>query len=609
MRALVTDIAGPVGRRIAERLVAAGWQVTGVESREGISPPEGVKTRSWPRKPGAFGRGLDGVALVVAAELATPGARPEEEAGRIAGLIGAAANAGVGRLVALNSAAVYAPEALQSGTVAEGGPFAARQTAGPLARAAMALERAVAHASGKMGCVVLRTLPALARDCPQARALIGDMWRTGRPPEGRARFQGIDADDLAEAVLRAARTPAAVGRALNVAGPIAVTAESAAAEVRRLGLMLVDDTETGIRPRPPYPPVPPVLDTGLAAALIGAQPSKRIWVSFAELLQDLIRLDRESGRLPPVRSGLPPALAAIEAGRRPLEGQVAVVTEAAAPAAAELVGLLLRLGARVSVIAREGEAAALTARYPGFAESGALTVHAGDMALMRDVRRLAAALCAAHNRVDMLFATAARLYESRAETDEGNERSLAANLLGPFLLVNLLADALLAAPQPRAVTVISDVYADAPVDLRDLQGRVVYAPGPALGRAHAGLAMCASVLAELAAEGGLSVTNFLPRPERSETWRLPPLPEGDGLVGAQEAQRRETLRNRMVMQMTSPRDVASRIADLALAPASGGGPARFLGFDGPVPPAPHVQDRAAAAELWNLCRRLAGLGG
>ncbi len=607
MRALVTDITGPVGRRVAGRLVAAGWHVTGVQSRERADPvPEGVQTRGWPRKPGAFGHSLSGLSLAVVAEMASPVEAPELVAERIAGLIGAAAKAGVDRLIALNSAAVYAPDAMRAGTVTEAGPFASRETADPLTRAAMRLERAVAEASGEIDCTVLRTLPTLARDCPQAHTLIGDMWRTGRPPEGPSRYQGIDADDLADAVILAARAPAAAGRAMNIAGPIAVTAEAAAAEIRRLGLMLVDDTETGIRVRPPYPQVPPVLATGLAASLIGAHPSKRIWVSFAEVLQELIRHDRASGRLPPVRTGLPPALAAIEAGRTPLEGQVAVVTEAETPAAVHLVGLLLRLGARVSVVARKGEA--LERCYPSFAESGALTMLAGDMALTRDVRALAARLCAEHERIDLLFNTAVRLYESRAETDEGNECCLAANLLGPFLLINLLADALRAAPQPRVLTVISDIYADSPVDLQDLQGRVVYAPVTALGRAHAGLAMCASVLAELGAAGGLSVTTFVPRPERSETWRLPPLPEGDDLVGAQELQRRETLRNRTIMQMTSPRDVASHIADLALGPASGGQAGGFLGFDGPATPAPHVQDRAAATELWTFCRSLTGLG-
>ena len=609
--AFVSDVCGPVGRRIAERLLSEGYQVAGVDGRAGAMPaPDGVAIREWPKKPGAFGHTLNGVSLVVIPDLAAlpPDADPDEQASRIAGLINAAAKKGVERLVLINSAAVYAPEALQAGQVTEAAPVVGQNTEDPLARAAIAIERAAAEAHGDMGCVVLRSLPALARDCPAAQTMIGEMWRTGRPlAGGGAQMQGIDADELAELTMAATRTPAAVGQAINVAGPIAVAAESAAAESRRLGMMLVDDTDTSIRVRPEYPVMAPILQTSKAAALLRVKPRKRIWVSLAEVLQTLIRQDRASGKLPAVRSSLPPALTAIEAGKTPLEGSIAVVTDTSTAANEHLVSLLLRLGANVSAIARADEdAAALRARFGPFLKSGALTILTGDMALMQDVRDMAGALAKTHDRIDLLYNTMARLHDTREDTEEGQERTFAANLLGPFLLTNLLAELIQAAPQPRIFNVISDIYADAPVDLQDLQGKIMYAPAPALGRAHAGQVLCASVLAELGQGSAMKVICVSPRPERSETWRLPPLTAGDEMIGAQEMQRRESIRSRMVMQMTSPRDVANHLADLAVLPDPGG---PFLTFDGPAEPVGHVRDRNLAGALWNACRSLAGLDG
>lgn len=49
---------------------------------------------------------------------------------------------------------------------------------------------------------------------------------------------------------------------VDEAGPVAVGADSAAAEIRRLGQMLMDDTDSSIRVRPVYPPVPPVWPRG-----------------------------------------------------------------------------------------------------------------------------------------------------------------------------------------------------------------------------------------------------------------------------------------------------------------------------------------------------------
>ncbi|MBK1635020.1 NAD-dependent epimerase/dehydratase family protein [Rhodovulum adriaticum] len=606
MRALISDVCGPLGKRVAERLLAAGYEVTGLASpEEADRAPEGVRTGPWPKTPGRFGRRLARVSLVVIPDFATPPEEPEQAAADIAGLIAAADKAGVARIVLVNSAAVYDPVALQSATVDENGPFVSAQTADPLARAAIALERALSDLSEDAQATVLRCLPVLSRDCPAARAAIRDMWRTGQPQAGLGRLHPVDVDELADMVLAAAERPGAAGLAFNLAGPVAVGADSAAAECQRLGKMLLDDTDTTIRVRPVYPEVPPVLNTARAVQVLGFRPRKRVWVNFAEILQEVIRRDRDGGLLPPVRSSLPPALTAVEAGQTPLAGKHVVVTEAATPATRELVSLLLRLGAHLHVVTRPEDAAALQARFGDFEKAGKLDLLHGDIALMGDVRRIAGQLCQTPGQIDLLFNTVLRLHDTREETAEGHERSVAANLLGQLLLTDLLAGPLQAAQDALVVNVVNNSYADCPVDPDDLESRIVYAPLMAMGRAQAALMMCGFVLSGMTEGSGIRVATLVPRAERSETWRLPPLSQDNEMLGAQERQRRETLRNRAVMQMTSPRDVASHIADLAVQGPEVVRNGGFFVMEGQDNPVPHVLDQEIAERLWQRCLALA----
>jgi NAD(P)-dependent dehydrogenase (short-subunit alcohol dehydrogenase family) len=143
-----------------------------------------------------------------------------------------------------------------------------------------------------------------------------------------------------------------------------------------------------------------------------------------------------------------------------LDGKVVLVTGASSGLGRAAAEGFEALGARVLDVVRDASRA-----RPG------ADVRVCDVSSMADVRRL----CSSVGRVDVLVNNAGALLSERTETAEGNEVAFATNVLGPFLLVRLLAPA-------RVITVTSGGMLTARLDASDLQtvsrpyrGAAVYA--------------------------------------------------------------------------------------------------------------------------------------
>lgn len=142
------------------------------------------------------------------------------------------------------------------------------------------------------------------------------------------------------------------------------------------------------------------------------------------------------------------------------------------------VGLAER-GAHVVIACRnaaKGEAAVAEIR----ARSGRDTVEATplDLASFASVRACAAALLAAHPRIDVLVNNAGVITRTRSITSDGHETQFQVNHLGHFLLTNLLLDRLVASAPARVVVVASHAhkYAANGLDFDDLESERRYRP-------------------------------------------------------------------------------------------------------------------------------------
>ena len=150
-----------------------------------------------------------------------------------------------------------------------------------------------------------------------------------------------------------------------------------------------------------------------------------------------------------------------------LTGRRAVVTGATSGLGKQTATELARLGANVTLVGRNRDKTRQVAA--GITEqtgNAAVRVQIADLSLMSEVRALADRLDAP---IHILVNNAGVLLPTRSETAEGIETTFAINLLGQFLLTNLLASKLAASAPARIVNVSSGGMYTQRLSVNDLE--------------------------------------------------------------------------------------------------------------------------------------------
>jgi NAD(P)-dependent dehydrogenase (short-subunit alcohol dehydrogenase family) len=160
-----------------------------------------------------------------------------------------------------------------------------------------------------------------------------------------------------------------------------------------------------------------------------------------------------------------------ESGATAHRHRIALVTGASSGIGLETARGLAAVGATVLMLGRDERR--LDAARDDIAASvpqASLECHVADFRAQREVRRVAAEICARHRHLNVLVNNAGVFTRARALTEDGIETQLAVNHLAPFLLTNLLIDTLAAAAPARIVTVASQVEAAGRIAFDDLNG-------------------------------------------------------------------------------------------------------------------------------------------
>lgn len=201
-------------------------------------------------------------------------------------------------------------------------------------------------------------------------------------------------------------------------------------------------------------------------------------------------------------------------------------------------------GARVLMACRDAARAAAAREEVARSAAGPEPeVVALDLASLASVRAAAAEVAERTDRLDVLMNNAGIMAVPHGETEDGFERQIGTNHLGHFALTGLLLPLLLAAEEPRVVTVSSHAHRFGRIDVDDLSfQRRLYSRWRAYGQSKlANLLFSAELqrrasaagtsLLSVAAHPGYAATNLTSGPATGARPLAPIFRLGDRLVG------------------------------------------------------------------------------
>ena len=190
-----------------------------------------------------------------------------------------------------------------------------------------------------------------------------------------------------------------------------------------------------------------------------------------------------------------------------MRGRTVVITGATSGLGRAAARQLATLGARVILVGRNKGKTEST-RRDIVAETGNddVAVAIADLGLLADVRRLAQQLLENEPRIHVLVNNAGVLLNRRTTTAEGNEATLATNLLAPFLLTQLLLPRLRKSAPSRIINVSSGGMYTAGLALDDLQyEKTAYNGSRAYARTKRALVVLTELWADRLKESGVVV--------------------------------------------------------------------------------------------------------
>jgi NAD(P)-dependent dehydrogenase (short-subunit alcohol dehydrogenase family) len=285
-------------------------------------------------------------------------------------------------------------------------------------------------------------------------------------------------------------------------------------------------------------------------------------------------------------------------------GRLAVVTGANSGLGLATSRELARAGADVVMACRnmeKGEAAA--AEVIAAASGGEVRLEQLDLADLGSVAAFADRISA--DRVDLLINNAGLMAPPRRLTADGFESQIGTNHLGHFALTGRLLNRLLAAPEPRVVTVSSQAHRTGKISFSDLQGERHYIRWLAYGQSKLANLMFCFELQRRSAQAGCVLRSMAAHPGYSRTnlqFAAPPWYE----------QAIMSVTNVLVGQSAEQGALPSLYA--ATFPDLPGG--SFVGPDGPfesrgyprvVSAARRAYDERAWGRLWEVSEELTGV--
>ena len=272
-----------------------------------------------------------------------------------------------------------------------------------------------------------------------------------------------------------------------------------------------------------------------------------------------------------------------------LGGRTCIVTGPTSGIGRQTAADLARLGADVILACRDvGKGEAVREAIAAESGNAHLEVMKLDLADLRSIRSFAAEFQGTHTRLDVLINNAGILAFRRRLTSTGIETTFAVNVLGPFLLTNLLLPMLKSSAPSRVVNVGSATHFSGRLEFDNLQGERRFRFVRAYSSSKLELLLLTYELARRVQGTGVTVNSVHPGAIRTGLY--------NGLPSAFRF---------VKFFMRSPEFGAAPIVRLAASPDLRDVSGRYFDRLEEAPSSRASYDVDSAKRLWDTCERLA----
>jgi NAD(P)-dependent dehydrogenase (short-subunit alcohol dehydrogenase family) len=278
-----------------------------------------------------------------------------------------------------------------------------------------------------------------------------------------------------------------------------------------------------------------------------------------------------------------------------MEGKVALITGGNSGIGKASAVALANMGADLVLLCRNQEKAEAARANITSSSGRSADIIIADLLLQKEVRRAASEFLSSRSRLDVLLNNAGSVFRSYLETEDGIERTMALNYFSPFLLTNLLLDALRSSAPSRIVNISSVGHYGATLDFENINGKRKMGIGGlgAYGRSKLALNLFTYELARRLRGSGVTANCLHPGAVRTNIWFqtgvFSPLTRVASLF------------------MLSPEEGAKTSVYLASSPEVEGVTGKYFEKCKPKRSSPESYDEAVAARLWDLSERMTGL--
>ena len=280
-----------------------------------------------------------------------------------------------------------------------------------------------------------------------------------------------------------------------------------------------------------------------------------------------------------------------------MQGKTVVITGATSGIGEVAACVLAQHGARIVLVARDHvRGQRMLERLEAVASGRNHVVHYANLSRLAEMKRVAEAIAASEERIDVLINNAGALFPTRQVTGDALEMTFAINHIAYFVMTNLLLGRLKATPGARIVSTASNAHERANLDFDDLQLEKGYSGLRMYGRSKLMNILFTRELSNRLAGTGVTANCLHP-----------------GFVATRFADTGGGLWSWLVRGAKkfalTPQEGAKTLIYLASSPAVDGITGKYFHECKQVMPTARAQNDADAHRLWEISLQLSGLAG